>query len=486
MSTFRGIVAEFPDIRIDYFRLQPNAPPALACFLSHIHSDHLQGLEGYYGGPFIYCSEATKELLIRLERRAHRVNYAKQLVEARSFTHAEKRSVLRTIPLETPTWIELGNGKRIKVTLFDANHCPGAVMFLIENEVHSILYTGDIRAEPWWVEYVARHPVLIPYTMGIRRLSCIYLDTSFYAYRDQTTETFNTKAEGIRELISTMLKYPKDTTFHFNTWTFGYEDVWVAMAAALDEKIHVDRYQHRLFRSIRDKRVSSQGPFLNGYAFGNTSVEGKLTNDPSARIHSCDRNLECEGLKGKKVVWIVPLVNRVGGVEVNEVGIGQGDLESHSELSLDDKSLEFIMGALGSRMTLEAREMLRLANHSRSEALPLEWGTEEKITFALLNKLLGEIAGARKREEEVRRREMGLGLGLGGTGSRAQAEEVKRLWESKIGEHVVADDGELLPTRIVCYPYFYTYRFCCFGGGICHTNYVSRHFHTQDTLPTKS
>ena len=30
-------------------------------------------------------------------------------------------------------------------------------------------------------------------------------------------------------------------------------------------------------------------------------------------------------MKGKKVVWIVPLVNRVGDVEVNEVGIGQGD-----------------------------------------------------------------------------------------------------------------------------------------------------------------
>lgn len=42
---------EFPDIRVDYFRQvrskpgQKAVPPALACFLSHVHTDHTEGLE---------------------------------------------------------------------------------------------------------------------------------------------------------------------------------------------------------------------------------------------------------------------------------------------------------------------------------------------------------------------------------------------------------------------------------------------------------
>lgn len=66
---------------------------------------------------------------------------------------------------------------------------------------------------------------------------------------------------------------------------------------------------------------------MNGFAFGNGTIEGRLTNNPECRFHSCDRKLECPGLQGKKVVYIIPIITRVGNAEVQEVGIGQGDCE---------------------------------------------------------------------------------------------------------------------------------------------------------------
>jgi DNA cross-link repair 1C protein len=51
----------------------------------------------------------------------------------------------RPIPLNTPTEIELTPRRRIRVTLFDANHCTGAVIFLVEGNGRAIIYTGDIR-----------------------------------------------------------------------------------------------------------------------------------------------------------------------------------------------------------------------------------------------------------------------------------------------------------------------------------------------------
>jgi hypothetical protein len=52
--------------------------------------------------------------------------------------------------------------QRIQVTLFDANHCAGAVMFLIEDQGNAILYTGDIRGMGlyFWSRLMCAHELL--------------------------------------------------------------------------------------------------------------------------------------------------------------------------------------------------------------------------------------------------------------------------------------------------------------------------------------
>ena len=201
--------------------------------MSHVHSDHLTGLESpSFHNCFIYCSAATREILLRLEKQTHRLNFHQGILEKRKFTYKHLNRLVKTIPLETPTRIELEPGNDIQVTLFDANHCTGAVMFLIEGGNKAILYTGDIRSEPWFVTNLTRNPFLIEYTSRLKRLDCIYLDTS-----NIKDIPFPPKADGLKELLQKVSKYPADTVFHFAAWTFGYEEVWMALSRALKSQV---------------------------------------------------------------------------------------------------------------------------------------------------------------------------------------------------------------------------------------------------------
>ncbi|KAL7268699.1 hypothetical protein RUND412_008666 [Rhizina undulata] len=289
--------------------------------------------------------------------------------------------------------VELGNRKQIRVTLFDANHCPGAVMFLIEGDGKAILYTGDIRAEAWWVQYLSRHPILIPYTTGIKRLDKIYLDTTF-ACRKRFNQEFPSKREGIRELIEKINMYPKDTLFHLNAWTFGYEDVWVALAAAFKTQIHLSKYHFLLFKSICDPEKSIQGPYLSGFKFGNSSVGGCTTTNPEVRFHSCERRLGCSGLEGKKVVWITPIITRVGDFDILEEGCGSGDLENQDDLSLHGELLQQLLQVLGLNVSPEVKELLVLASNSRKQGLPLKLESGEETKNIDLEGLASNLSKA--------------------------------------------------------------------------------------------
>ena len=303
MSTFDGKVAEFPDIRIDYFRCSPADAQSrlpLALFLSHVHSDHLVGLESCKS-PFIYCSPATRDILLRLEKYPHRMNFAKGILETRKQTYRHLKNLLKAIPLETPTAIELAPGKEIRVTLFDANHCVGAVMFLIEGGGKAVLYTGDIRSELWWVSSLTRHPILLPYLSFAHskpetRLDSVYLDTTFVVtgcedpYRD-----FPSKADGLKELLQKVAQYPKDTLFYFDAWTFGYEDVWQALSIFLGSCIHVDDYRWGLYRALSKgtEPKAAEAARLVGFYCGNHYQDGCLTIS-QCKIHSCEGGTGCE------------------------------------------------------------------------------------------------------------------------------------------------------------------------------------------------
>ncbi|XP_019618438.1 PREDICTED: 5' exonuclease Apollo-like [Branchiostoma belcheri] len=98
-------------------------------FLSHMHADHTSGLSPSWKHP-IYCSEITAKLLV------HKFHIPPALVHPLGVGESHILALDET-GQETMT-----------VALFDANHCPGAVMFLFQGYFGSIFYTGDFRYSP--------------------------------------------------------------------------------------------------------------------------------------------------------------------------------------------------------------------------------------------------------------------------------------------------------------------------------------------------
>lgn len=222
-------------------------------------------------------------------------------------------------------------------------------MFLIEGDGKAILYTGDIRAETWWVNSIVQNPVLLPYTCGSRRLDCVYLDTTF-ATKSEPYREFPSKADGIRELLEAVAKYPEDTIFYFHSWTFGYEHVWIALSNFLNSQIHLDPYRSRIYRSLsslRNKQLKESGhdireaPALCGFMNGNHFQPGCWTSRDDVRIHSCELGMGCPVMDRDteaKVVRIIPIITRSSGAEIAEIGAGggQGDLDQKEELDTGD------------------------------------------------------------------------------------------------------------------------------------------------------
>ncbi|XP_053705804.1 5' exonuclease Apollo [Synchiropus splendidus] len=99
-------------------------------FLSHMHSDHTVGLTSTWTNRPIYCSPVTRSLLTL------------KLQVKEEWIHPLELGEPHLLPLD-----DIGKEK-LTVTLIDANHCPGAVMFLFEGYFGTILYTGDFRYAP--------------------------------------------------------------------------------------------------------------------------------------------------------------------------------------------------------------------------------------------------------------------------------------------------------------------------------------------------
>jgi DNA cross-link repair 1B protein len=137
---------------VDEFCLPAGVAPAYqpVFFLTHAHTDHLQGLrKDWTAGP-LYASAVTKSLILQKfgMSPAVVVCFGHLCCSILACFSVVWNAVLQNaLPLDEPQTLYLDDAKTqsVRVTFMDANHCPGAVMILFEGFFGTYLHTGDFR-----------------------------------------------------------------------------------------------------------------------------------------------------------------------------------------------------------------------------------------------------------------------------------------------------------------------------------------------------
>ncbi|KAM6217576.1 5' exonuclease Apollo-like [Rhynchocyon petersi] len=172
-----GALIPHTPIAVDFWSLR-RAGSARLFFLSHMHSDHTVGLSSTWARP-LYCSPITAHLLHR------RLQVSKQWIRALEVGESH------VLPVD-----EIGQ-ETMTVTLINANHCPGSVMFLFEGYFGTILYTGDFRYTP----SMLKEPAL---RLG-KQIHTLYLDTT----NCNPALVLPSQQEATHQIIELIRKYPE-------------------------------------------------------------------------------------------------------------------------------------------------------------------------------------------------------------------------------------------------------------------------------------
>jgi DNA cross-link repair 1A protein len=198
-------------------------------FLTHFHSDHYGGITKHWNAGIIYCSLATANLV------------REQLGVDRKFLHP--------LPMQTAVVLE-SQGKPVTVTLLDANHCPGAVMFLFEVGKRRILHVGDFR---WNRIQMLEQPSLRLIASGEQQLDDLFLDTTYcdvkYVLPSQDIAIEATVKVAVREIESAKASRQRILML-FGAYTIGKERIYLAVAERLGMKVYVDSRRYSILSAL--------------------------------------------------------------------------------------------------------------------------------------------------------------------------------------------------------------------------------------------
>ncbi|XP_068658605.1 uncharacterized protein [Aristolochia californica] len=193
--------------------------PSQAYFLTHLHADHTQGLSRRWKRGPLFCSPITAKLL------------------PTTFPGFDL-SLLRVLEIGSASSVRLVSESSraeimVEVTPIDANHCPGAVMYLFQGELGSFLFTGDFRWETESQRAQQGKNVLLNALNG-RKLDFLYIDNTYC----NPSFCFPSRDIAAKQVVDIIASHPlHDIIISINS--LGKEDLLVHVAHALNIKIWV-------------------------------------------------------------------------------------------------------------------------------------------------------------------------------------------------------------------------------------------------------
>lgn len=297
MSTFFGLIEEIPGISVDRFEKNSNSS---AYFLSHCHTDHMQGLDDEFFkclqqcNKYFYCSCISKTFL------------------KAKYRYTE--SCVKDIALDKKVLVEYKNKDNDKntdilfVTCISAGHCPGSVMFLFETD-KLVLYTGDFRINPKDFAKIAPLHSCKNFNMYPKKLAKMYLDTTFL---DPNFVFFPTREESINVMCKVVKEWLEKSSGNVVVLEcsalYGSEFLYVELSKFLKTCIHIKNFVYKNYNCI-------------------SSIADYVTDNPLAtRIHACMNKFDRSGLKcrsdilEKNILTIVPSVLKWKGKDTSVIG----------------------------------------------------------------------------------------------------------------------------------------------------------------------
>ena len=224
--TDRGLASVMSELEafnifVDRCRMDPLSDFPCHYFVTHCHADHIQGLNASWRRGTLYCTEPTRDFLMK------KFGLSAGLFCVVDF-HETKR-----IELHPCSWFE--------VTALDACHCLGSAMFLFEGPFGKVLHTGDFR----WDRSSIFEETKAAVGDLLRDIDTIVVDNT----SSTPQQTYSSRLECLELLRPVLDLYPREAVFKVGVEAVGKEELLEDIAKRLDTKVLVKPQRYRLLKA---------------------------------------------------------------------------------------------------------------------------------------------------------------------------------------------------------------------------------------------